>query len=40
MRRTEAGSIDRVYDDALSVMESCGYQIELAGAVLLRYDTG
>lgn len=40
MRRTEAGSIDRVYDDALSVMESCGYQIELAGAVLLGYDRG
>ena len=36
----EAGNIDRVYDDALSVMESCGYQIELAGAVLLGYDTG
>jgi len=36
----EAGNIDRVYEDALSVMESCGYQIELAGAALLGYDTG
>lgn len=36
----EAGNSDRVHDDALSVMESCGYQVELGGATLLGYDTG
>ena len=36
----EAGNIDRVYEDPLSVLESCGYEIDLAGAVLLGHDTG
>jgi predicted nucleotidyltransferase len=36
----EAGNIDRVYEDRLSVLESFGYQIDLAGAVLLGHDTG
>jgi predicted nucleotidyltransferase len=36
----EAGNIDRVYEDSLSVLESCRYEIDLAGAVLLGHDTG
>lgn len=36
----EAGNIDRVYEDALFVLESCGYEIDLAGAALLGHDSG
>jgi predicted nucleotidyltransferase len=35
----EAGNDDRLYEDALSITESCEYDIALAGATLLGYDT-
>jgi predicted nucleotidyltransferase len=35
----EAGNDDRLYEDALSITESCDYDIALAGATLLGYDT-
>lgn len=35
----EAGNNVRLYEDALSITESCGYEIDLAGAALLGYDT-
>lgn len=36
----EAGNADRLYDEAASIMESCGYALDLAGAALLGYDIG
>ena len=33
-----AGNAERLFDDALPLMESCGFDIELAGAALLGYD--
>lgn len=35
----EAGNLDRLYDEAFSLLESCGHDLELAGAALLGYDT-
>jgi predicted nucleotidyltransferase len=35
----EAGNVDRLYEEALSLMESCNYDVALAGAALLGYDT-
>jgi predicted nucleotidyltransferase len=34
----EAGNLDRLYEEALALMEACGYDVELAGAALLGYD--
>lgn len=34
----EAGNSDRLYEEALALMERCGYDVELAGAALLGYD--
>ena len=34
-----AGNAGRLFDDALPLMESCGFDIELAGAALLGHDT-
>lgn len=35
----EAGNSDRVYEDAIAIMEAVGYDIELAGAWLLGRDS-
>lgn len=35
----EAGNTGRLYDEAYSLLEQCNYEIELAGAALLGYDT-
>jgi predicted nucleotidyltransferase len=35
----QAGNIDRLYDEASSVLESNNYELELSGAALLGYDT-
>ena len=35
----EAGNTNRLYEEAISLMESCGFAIDLAGAALLGYDT-
>ncbi len=35
----DAGNVNRLYDDAPSLMERCGFAIDLAGAALLGYDT-
>lgn len=34
----EAGNIDRLYEEAFSLLESCDHDLELAGAALLGYD--
>jgi predicted nucleotidyltransferase len=34
----DAGNTDRLFGEALALMESCGFDIELAGAALLGYD--
>lgn len=34
----EAGNAGRLYEEAFSLLESCNYDVELAGAALLGYD--
>lgn len=36
---TEAGNLDRVYEEALPALQAVGFDIELAGAWLLGKDT-
>ncbi|MES2535000.1 MAG: nucleotidyl transferase AbiEii/AbiGii toxin family protein [Pseudomonadota bacterium] len=35
----QAGNVDRLYAEAFSILESCSYEIDFAGATLLGYDT-
>ena len=35
----EAGNSDRLYEEAFSLLENCGHDLELAGAALLGFDT-
>lgn len=35
----EAGNLDRLYEEAFSLLESCGHDLALAGAALLGHDT-
>jgi predicted nucleotidyltransferase len=36
----EAGNHDRLYDDAYTLLENCGFDLVAAGATLLGYDAG
>lgn len=36
----EAGNADRMWDEAIDLLEACGYDPSLAGAALLGQDTG